>query len=124
VIELDLQEKWEQSQRELAEAVRLAVLERSEVARLAVKYGAETEVRGWDGSRCDLLGADFVYEVDWARKWSEGVGQAVWYGVVFSRRAGLILLTVDRVAERDYLLRAAGACAAAGLKLLVEDVVV
>lgn len=45
-----------------------------------------------DKSRCDILTTQVAWEVDFARKWREGVKQAIHYGALTGRRGGLILL--------------------------------
>lgn len=45
-----------------------------------------------DKSRCDILTTQIAWEVDFARKWREGIKQAVHYGALTGRRGGLILL--------------------------------
>ena len=77
----------------------------------------------WDRSRVDLLGPDMAIEVDWSSKWAEGVGQALYYGVIADRQSGLILLLKDGQSAKNrlYLMRAKAACMAAGVALFIYD---
>ncbi len=63
------------------------------------------EVRLSDGSRCDILTSTHAWEVDFAKKWHEGISQALLYGKLTGRRAGLILL-VNPERDQVFLQRA------------------
>lgn len=45
-----------------------------------------------DSTRVDLLLPDRAIEVDWAPKWAEGVGQAIYYGKMTGRQPTVLLL--------------------------------
>lgn len=94
--------------------------ERAQVEFLKEKYEAQSEVRLWDKTRCDLLSATHAYEVDWAHNFAEGVGQALYYGKITERKPGLILLVKDLDKEQRFIYRARIACDAAGVELFVE----
>lgn len=95
----------------------------TEVVRgLAAKYRGQVEARLWDDSRVDLLTADEAIEADWAHKWPEGVGQALYYALVTGRRPGLMLLVRDPSAESRFVYRAQAVCARHGITLHVEIV--
>lgn len=85
------------------------------VRRCEPFVGASVEVALPDGSRVDLLTRELAAEVDFARKWKEGVGQAAWYGHASGRTGALVLIVGDRDAARAR--RAEGACRRAGLRL-------
>ena len=70
--------------------------------------GGITEVRLPDKARVDCLTPDYAIEVDFAEKaWKEGVGQALWYGLVTRRKPGVLVIMLE---ERDckYLTRLNG----------------
>jgi len=92
-------------------------------AHLAQQMGGEAEHRLPDGSRVDILTDETAWEVDWCRsgKWSQGIGQALFYGLATGRTPGLILLQKDPQAERRYYLRALVVCARYGITLSVVD---
>jgi len=98
---------------------RLAA-ERHEIQRLAVKYGAEAEVELADGTRCDLLAPGIAWEVDWADKWYQGIGQALYYGLRAARTSGLILLTDEPGRDWRLLVRAAETCGRHGIEFRIE----
>lgn len=80
------------------------------------------EVRLWDRSRVDFMTDDYAFEVDWSKKWAEGVGQALFYGRMTGKKPGLFLLVKDIDDERHFIYRARVACDAAGVALGVYDV--
>ena len=89
---------------------------------LAPKYQAKVEVRLWDDTRCDLVTATQAIEVDWAPKWAEAVGQALYYGTVLNKEPTIILLVVDLEKERRYVYRCQTVAAQYKIKLYVERV--
>ena len=94
----------------------------SECRRLAPKYGAEIEAKLSDGTRCDLLSPRVAYEVDYARKWYSGIGQALHYALVTGRRPGLILLVRDPAKEWRHIYRAARVCGRHAIEFHIERI--
>ncbi len=92
------------------------------VSAIAEKYNAQEEVKLWDHTRVDLLSATHAYEVDWSHKYAEGVGQALYYGVLTNRQPSLILLVRDINKEQRFVYRAQIACQAADVELHLEIV--
>ena len=45
----------------------------------AKKNGGKTEVALAGGTRCDVMTETHAVEVEFAEKWAEGFGQALWY---------------------------------------------
>ena len=80
-------------------------------------FGGRTEVRLWDGVRVDVLTPDHAIEVDWAKNWHEGVGQALLYSEFTGLEPGLVLLVPDWDADSRHIYRAQVACARAGVRL-------
>jgi hypothetical protein len=72
----------------------------------------------WDGTRVDLMNAEYAFEVDWAHKWAEGVGQALYYSQLTGKKPGLILLTEK--GEARFAYRAQTAAARAGVTVFIE----
>lgn len=96
--------------------------ERSEVVRLCSKYEAIGEVRLWDGTRVDMLSKTHAYEVDWVRKYPEGIGQAIYYAAITGKTPAVVLLVKDKSKEARYMYRATIAAQAAGVELHFEQV--
>lgn len=53
-----------------------------------------------DGCRIDLLTSTHAYEIDYASKWKESIGQAMWYAIQSNKKAGIILLLET---DKDFL---------------------
>lgn len=88
---------------------------------LALQLMGEAEYVLEGGVRCDILTPSVAWEVDWAKKWPEAIGQACLYGRLSERRGGILLLTRRKPTESKYLERAAIACEVAGLLFLAWD---
>ncbi len=59
-------------------------------------------------------------EVDWSRKWAEGIGQCLFYAEMTGRKPGLLLLIKDPAREWRYLWRAALVCGKHGITFYLE----
>jgi len=72
------------------------------------QIGGGTEYYLLDRSgRVDCITKDYAIEVDFANKYTEGVSQALYYGMKTDRKAGLLLI-VENNNERKYVERAEG----------------
>ena len=80
------------------------------------------EVRLWDGTRVDYLGKTYAFEIDFADKWAEAIGQSLYYSTVTGKRPAVILLVKDMEKERRYVYRCQTVCAKYGIRLFVERV--
>jgi len=96
--------------------------EAEEVERLASKYNGEVEVRLHDGSRVDLLTSTHAIEVDYSRKWAEGIGQSLHYSILTNRKPGLILLVKNPSKEWRSIQRASRVCGKYGIDIYIERV--
>jgi len=90
-------------------------------AIIAAQLHAEAEHRLPCGARVDLLTPTAAIEIDWPKKWAEGVGQALYYGAQTNRRAVVLYLVSDPVAEARYLDRARVAADAGGVEIWLWD---
>ena len=89
---------------------------------LAPKYNAEVEVRLWDRTRVDLVNGEYAIEIDFAHKWAEAIGQALWYAELTSKKPGIILIVKTTLEdEARYVYRCQAVCAKHGIKLWVES---
>lgn len=75
------------------------------------RAGGLTEVVLTDHTRVDCLTGEYAVEVDFAVKWAEAVGQALFYGAMTGRKAG-VLLIMEKDGDGRYLKR---------LKLTIEE---
>lgn len=62
----------------------------------AEEYNAKFDQRLWDDTRPDLTSGVMVYEVDWADKWAEAIGQSLYYASQTGKRPVIILLVRNR----------------------------
>ncbi|ANS03338.1 hypothetical protein [uncultured Mediterranean phage uvDeep-CGR2-KM19-C37] len=97
----------------------VAIDERTEVERLAERFAAQTEVRLWDNTRADMVTATEAYEVDYAPKWAEAVGQSLYYAEVLRKKPAIVLLVRNLKSERQFVYRCQTVCAAVGIRLYV-----
>ncbi len=49
-----------------------------------------------DGTRCDILADTHAFEVDFADKWAESVGQSLNHAMQTGKKAGIVLELKDR----------------------------
>jgi hypothetical protein len=92
-----------------------------ECRRLAPKYNARAEVRLWDMSRVDLLSEEYAIEVDYSHKWSEAVGQSLYYSLVTEKKPAIVLLVTNPQKESRFIFRLQAVCAKHGIKLFLEQ---
>ena len=89
--------------------------------KLKTKYDAETEVVLRDGTRCDLVNTHEAIEVDWAKKWAEAIGQALYYALLLKKRPAIVLLVKKRVQDQKYIDRCQLVCRIHGITLYIEE---
>lgn len=58
-----------------------------------------------DRTRVDCLLDDYAVEMDFARKWHEAIGQALFYANMTGRRPGVVLIMEDPERDYRYLIR-------------------
>lgn len=51
----------------------------------------EREVSVYAG-RVDIVTETHSYEVEWARKWKNSIGQALWYGLQTNKKPGIVII--------------------------------
>lgn len=69
-----------------------------------VGEGGDEEVVLSDRTRVDCVTDEYVIEVDFARKWYEGVGQSLHYATVTGKKPGVALIMDD--SEQRFMDRA------------------
>ncbi len=86
---------------------RTVVLPKGEVqisALIAKALNGVPEYLLPDKARVDILTHTEAIEVDWAHKWAEGIGQALYYGAM-TKRTPVVLLLMNTADEERYLFR-------------------
>lgn len=68
------------------------------------KAGGMAEFMLSDSTRVDCVTKQYAVEVDFAPKWAEAVGQALYYSTMTEKRPA-ILLILEKEADRRYLDR-------------------
>ena len=58
-----------------------------------------------DKTRIDCLTKDYAIEFDFASKWAESIGQALYYGLSTNKNAGVVLIMENPQKDIKYLLR-------------------
>jgi hypothetical protein len=66
----------------------------------AIIMKGKTEVVLPDQARVDIVTDTFAIEVDFAHKWAESAGQAIYYSIELNKKAGVLLLVDGRKDER------------------------
>lgn len=61
-------------------------------------HGGQAEVVLPDRTRVDCVTGDYAVEVDFASKWAEAIGQALYYAMRTGRKPGILLIMES---ERD-----------------------
>ena len=75
--------------------------------------GGEREVYV-SGGRVDLVTEEHAFEIEWANKWKESIGQALWYAVQTTKKPGIILILKD-ASQYKYFIQLNTALDYAGL---------
>lgn len=92
--------------------------------RLATDLGCDletgVEVRLSTGTRVDLMNEKYAIECDWASKWAEGCGQALYYAICTNRKAGLLLL-LKSSDDKRFVERAAVVAGRHGIAIWVYN---
>lgn len=57
-----------------------------------------------DKTRCDCVTDTHAIEFDFGKKWTEAVGQSLYYSLQTGKRAGIVLI-LETKADRKYLIR-------------------
>lgn len=85
------------------------------------RAGGEVEHVIFDGTRVDCLTATTAYEFDFADKWGEAIGQALWYGTATTRRPGIVLI-LERPGDHRHVDRVRATIEAQGLDIELRTI--
>ncbi len=89
--------------------------ERSYAKRIAEKLGGELEVSVQSG-RVDILNETHAIEVEFARKWKNSIGQALWYGLQTGKTPGIVLILEEDHKDYKYSVQLQSTLATFGLQ--------
>jgi len=73
-------------------------------ASWCARVGGVTEYRLEDGTRVDCLTDTHAIEFDFAPKWAESIGQALYYSQMTGKRPGVVLI-MENEGDARYLHR-------------------
>lgn len=73
-------------------------------AIFAKSLEGKEEVTLPDKTRCDIITATHAVEVEFARKWTEGLGQSLWYSFQTEKKAGIVLI-IENEKDLRFLIR-------------------
>lgn len=76
--------------------------EREYQERWCDKAGGVTEYVLPDKARVDCLTEEYAIEFDFAAKWAEAIGQAMYYSITTKKKPGIVLIIEDPKEERYF----------------------
>lgn len=79
-------------------------------------YG-QTEVILYDKARVDCVTKTHAIEFDFAKKWSESIGQALYYAKILNKTPGIVLIIENKTKEQIYVNRLKKAVENQGINL-------
>jgi hypothetical protein len=68
-------------------------------------YEGIAEVVLWDKTRVDCETSEYAIELDFADKWAECIGQAIYYGKMLDKQPACVLITEDPAKDKKYVER-------------------
>ncbi|MDP2894343.1 MAG: hypothetical protein Q8N78_08295 [Sulfurimonas sp.] len=71
--------------------------------KMCSEFGGKTEYVLFDKARVDCLTSEYAIEVDFAKKWAEGIGQALYYAEITKKKPAVALIVED--GDEKYLNR-------------------
>lgn len=83
------------------------------------RIGGETEVALADRTRVDCVNERYAVEVDFARKWAEGIGQSLYYAQQTGRQPAVALIMDE--GETRYLKRLEAVARQYDIKIFIID---
>ncbi len=64
----------------------------------------QKEFRLWDATRVDCLTKEYAVEFDFAKKWAESIGQALYYAKMTGKKPAVVLILTD-ITDMKYVKR-------------------
>lgn len=69
------------------------------------KNCGQREVLLFDKARVDCVTNTHAIEFDFASKWAESIGQALYYGEVLNKTPGVVLIVEDKIKDEKFIER-------------------
>lgn len=70
------------------------------------KAGGTVEYKNSDNTKVDCLTERYAIEFDFAEKWAESVGQALYYGLTTGKKSGIVLISENGEKDLQHIKRA------------------
>jgi hypothetical protein len=93
--------------------------ERYYQVKMCNKLRGKIEYRLPDKTRVDCLTREYAIEVDWAKKWAEGIGQALYYANITHKKPAVALIVGQR--DERYLKRLDAVASEFDIKVIILD---
>ena len=80
------------------------------------QYNGIREYKLSDSTRVDCLTAEYAIEIEFAKKWSEAVGQALHYSIMTGKKPGIVLI-IENIKDYTYFNRLKTICQRYAIRL-------
>lgn len=87
--------------------------------KMCSEYGGKTEHVLFDRTRVDCLTSEYAIEVDFAKKWAEGIGQSLYYAEVTGKKPAIGLIVGE--GDDKYLKRVQRVADKFDIKIIVLE---
>ena len=84
------------------------------------RMGGVREYRLQDRARIDCLSSTYAIEIEFARKWAEGIGQSLYYAHMSGKKPAIALIMAPGK-EETYLNRLSTVALHHGIKVFIID---
>ncbi|SFV61282.1 hypothetical protein MNB_SV-9-1436 [hydrothermal vent metagenome] len=88
--------------------------------KMCNKLGGKIEYVLFDKTRVDCLTKEYAIEVDWAKKWAEGIGQALYYAEITHKKPAVALIVGDKRDDK-YLKRLKTVAKEFNIKIIILE---
>lgn len=87
--------------------------------KMCNEFGGKTEYILFDKTRVDCLTDEYAIEVDFAKKWAEGIGQSLYYAEITKKKPAIALIVGE--GDEKYLNRIKTVAEKFDIKIIVLD---
>ncbi len=70
-----------------------------------------------DRARVDCVTQIYAIEFDFAKKWSESIGQSLYYAAILQKDPGIVLIVEDEIKDQKYINRLQTVATKQGIKV-------
>ncbi len=87
--------------------------------KMCNKLKGKIEYRLPDKTRVDCLTDEYAIEVDWAKKWAEGIGQTLYYASITNKKPAVALIVAE--GEERFVKRLTTVANEFDIKVIILD---